>query len=251
MQCVSSSIPNKQIIGTRHLKALQRLRDETLLTYAGLELAHESALEKKYEELFILVKDSDRDFAQALHRAKLGVSLAALRRVLQMNSLLLEHLFPDIKDGSDPQILSDRSHALTDKLASGSKQKTNGMVDFFRGKLKASGFSDAPATTLGSLAALERVIREKFSGLSSDVQRPDNLEIILLEMAEASNSSLPLRVKPWKQILNKQESPSVDTRLLNAIFATAIVVAHEATQAADKLSSGHALAGIKISNKIT
>jgi hypothetical protein len=110
-------------------------------------------------------------------------------------------------------------------------------VEVFREKLKASGSSDAPAMALGSLAALERVLAEEVSGLAAGPQRPEVLDIILVEMEDSANGGAPLRIKSWKQSLQKKESPTVDARLLNAVFATAIVTAHEAMQAAGKLGS--------------
>lgn len=217
--------------GVRHLQALQRLRDETLLTLTALETAPRDGLKKHFDALPTLVKGPRQEFDKARSDAKTGMALFALRRVLQMNSLLLENLFPELKESGSASLPPPRGQAHA-----GSANR-KGVVEVFREKLKASGSSDAPAMALGSLAALERVLAEEVSGVAAGPQRPEVLDIILVEMEDSANGGAPLRIKSWKQSLQKKESPTVDARLLNAVFATAIVTAHEAMQAAGKLGS--------------
>ena len=224
-----------QALGSRHLQALQRLRNETLLTFNALQCAPEVEMSKSFEALPILVKGSTSEFPQALRDAKLGLARTALRRVLQMNSLFFERIFPDFKETalSELAVVPRPSESQNDSRAIANRK---GVVESFREKLQEAGASEAPAATLASLVVLEKVLGEELSGTpASGKPRPEELELVLAETDSTGNGSGQLQVKPWRQTLRRGETPSLDSRLLNSIFVTAIVAAHEALQAGEKI----------------
>jgi len=224
-----------QALGSRHLQALQRLRNETLLTFNALQCAPEAEMRESFQALPLLIKGNNSEFPQALRDAKLGLARTTLRRVLQMNSLFFERIFPGFKETalSELAVVPSPSESQSENRPNSNRK---GVVESFREKLLEAGASEAPAATLASLVVLEKVFGEELSGApASGKPRPEELELVLAETDTASNGSGQLQVKPWRQTLRRGEIPNLDSRLLNSIFVTAIVAAHEALQAGEKI----------------
>lgn len=201
-----------------HLQALQRLRDETLLLYAALESVSPDELRSKYASWPRLIKDAPASFDQAYRSARLSIARMALRRVLQMNSFLLAGFFPELRESPSTPTTQGK-----------------GMVAGFRERLRQIGANETPAAVLGSLAALERLLGAKQDERTqaSPKETPGNVDLILVEPHAPQEAAAPLEIKPWQFTIRPGEFPEINERLLESIFATAIVVAHEAVKAGE------------------
>ena len=220
-----------QEFGLRHMQALQRLRDETLLVFNALEKVPQADLDQSFRDLPRLVKDAVPEFAAEYARAKLNLIVNTLRRLLQTNSLFFERLFSDGKQ-------ADSSAADAREGGEPPRPRHPGkMIELFRDKLKEAGLNEAPAATLGSLAALERLFAEELAGTASATTQRHDLEIVLVEVDRGGGNpeSARLNAKPWRQHLAQGDRPKIDARLLESVFSTSIIAAHEALHAGEKL----------------
>lgn len=224
-----------QEFAIRHMRALQSLRDETLLLFDALEKAPQDELARSLRDLPQLIKSEPADFDVEYSRAKLSLATSSLRRVLQMTSLFFERIFSD----EPPTIAADKSdHRQDDAAARPATPSTHqkNAIDIFREKIKQAGGSEAPAATMASLAALERLFGAQLAGSASDQGGPDqNIVLVELERSSSPDGSDHLEAKPWHQKLSKNTPSDIDRRLLNSIFVTGVIASHEALQAAAKI----------------
>ena len=171
------------------------------------------------------------DAESCLEDTILGLALSSLQRLLRLNAGFFLHLYsnPNIQEAG---VIKSENPA---SLATAAPDKTKAIFESFQKDLQASGSNELPSVALASLMLFERVISETLFGSSPGSEpRPDVLELVLIEVQKNSAENASINAQPWKISLRKRDTPSVDSRLLNAFFNTVFVVALEALQMASK-----------------
>jgi len=222
---------DSQGLAARHFRNLQHLRDQTLVQFSALSLCPRDSIEKTLLNAQPYLKDHKVDSESCLEDAFLSLALTSLQRLLRLNAGFFTHLYSNtnIQDAGG---LKTESPAAVAKTGS---DKIMGIFESFQKDLQASGANQLPSSAISSLIVFERIIAETLFGSALGSEpRPDVLELVLIEVQKNSAETASINAQPWKISLRKRDTPSVDSRLLNAFFNTVFVVALEALQIASK-----------------